>query len=140
MIFREGVDQFFKELNLFQFGQGVQGCFFEEGQVFLDDIIAESVEGIEVYFIGVGTDKLQQSLAHGHHTGIGVSEAENVFGLCVGIEQDFADPAGQDLGFTGARSGDDHYRAIQGGNGPLLLFVQFGKFFGKFLFCFFFIQ
>ena len=58
MIFGEGVHQEFKEFDLFQVSDGIEGGFFKKREIFLDHFIAKSMEGLNIYFVGVGADEL----------------------------------------------------------------------------------
>ena len=79
---------------------------------------------MQVYFIGIAADELDQPFPHGHDTGLGECEAKDVLGLCVGIEEDLADAAGQDLGLSRARTGDHHHRSFNRIHGLSLFLVQ----------------
>jgi hypothetical protein len=59
MALRELVDQDLEKLDPFQVGNRVEGGLFEKGEVLLDDIIAKGVEGMDMDFIGIRTDKGQ---------------------------------------------------------------------------------
>ena len=131
VVFGEAVDQFFKKLDLFKFGYGIERRFFKEREVFLNDIIAKGVKRIDIDLICVGADEMLQSFAHGYHTGIGICEAENILWSRVGIEQYFTNAAGQDLGFARARARDHHHGAFNAVHRTALLLVQSFVFFSE---------
>lgn len=124
MIFRKLIDQLFQHLDAFEIGQWLQFPLVEVAKVFLNDRVAEGVKGMQVDFVCVAADELDQAFAHCDYAGIGKGEAEDVLGLGIGFEQDLADAAGQDLGFSGARSGNDHHWSLNGINRLTLFGVQ----------------
>ena len=79
---------------------------------------------MQVDLVGIAADELDESLAHGHDPGIGEGQAKDILGLGIRIEQDLADPTGEDLGFSGARSGNDHHRTFYGIDRLFLFVIQ----------------
>jgi hypothetical protein len=133
MILWEAVDQDLEKLDPFEIGQGVQGGFFEEGKVLLYEIMAKGVEGMDIDFICVGADKGKEAAAHGDCSGIGIGEAEDIRGEYIRLQQYLPDAGCQDLGFTGARAGDDHDGTFRRIYGQALFFIQFPVFFPEML-------
>ena len=86
MVFGESVNQFLEQFDLFQVGDGVKRCLFKQGKVFLYDVVAKCMERIDVYFISIRANELEQSFAHGYHTGIRISKAEDVLGTGISVQ------------------------------------------------------
>lgn len=84
------------------------------------------MKGINVHFVGIGTDETQQTFAHGHGTRISIGETEDILRLCICVQQDFANTRTQDLRFAGTGSSDHHYGSLDGIHSDPLLLVQAG--------------
>ena len=124
MVLWEFIDQGFKKLDPFQLGNGIEGSLFKKGQVFLNDIVAKGVEGMNMDLIGVGANEGLESPAHSDGTGIGIGETEDILGENVRFQEDLPDPGGQDLRFARAGPCDHHDGAFDGIDGLALLFIQ----------------
>lgn len=109
---------FFQVIDLFKFsGQA------ENLAIFADDFITKAVEGGNFDVIGGGADNFQKSFAHGSDAGFGEGQTEDVVGINLGVQEDFGDADGQDLGFSGSSSGDGHDWAFDGVDGGFLFSV-----------------
>ena len=84
--------------------------------------------GMDVDLVGIRTDDSEQTLAHGHRTGVGIGHAENILRKCIRFQQDFPNPDGQDLGFPRSGSGYHHYWSFDGINRLFLSSIEFGVF------------
>ena len=83
------------------------------------------MERIQVHPVPIGTNELDQALAHGRYAGIGEGKAEDVLGLGIGFEQNLTDPRGQDVRFPGAWPGYDHHGAFNLLYGNALSGIEF---------------
>jgi hypothetical protein len=81
------------------------------------------VKGVDVDFIGVAAQKPDESFSHGHYAGVCEGEAKDILGTGICFEEDLGDSAGQDLCFSGTRSGDDHYGAVNSIYGLALIVI-----------------
>ncbi len=133
VVFGEPVYQLFEQGRAFDIGHGVHCGLFKQRKMVLYNIVTKGVEGADVYFVGVGTDQLQQPAAHGNYPGIGVGKTKNVLGVGIGIEQNFAYAAGKDLGFPGSGPGNYHYGAFNSIYRGFLFGIEFCIFGQKFL-------
>ena len=124
MILREGIHQLPQQLNLAEFGNRVQAVLLEIREIILDDVIAKCVEGINVHFIGIGTDKGKQTSSHRNGSGIGIGEAEYVGRVGICFQQYFSDTGTQDLGFSCSGTGDHHHGTFNRVHSPFLLRVE----------------
>ena len=84
--------------------------------------------GMNIDLVGIRTDDSEQTLAHGHRTGVGIGHAKDVLGKGVRFQQDFPNPDGQDLGLSCSRSGDNHDRPFNGIHCLFLSSIEFGVF------------
>ena len=79
-----------------------------------EEIGAESVVGVDVDFAGSdGANHGGEALAHVGTTGFGEGDAEDVFRGGVGVFEDVSYLGREELGFAGARAGEDKQRAVQ---------------------------
>ena len=74
MVFAKTIHQLAEQVHTLQIGNGIQLQLAKIIQVFLDDIITKSVESIDVYPVGLRTNKFEQTFAHGYRTRIGIGQ------------------------------------------------------------------
>ncbi len=91
----QGVEQPPNDADAFQLRERLQPRPAEVVQVLLNNVAAETVEGINADAVGLRTNEVQQPLAHRLDAGIREGEAENVVGSGVGLQQDVPDAGGQ---------------------------------------------
>jgi hypothetical protein len=88
----------------------------ETGWIVLDDKIAEGMERVDVYTVGIGADESKKAVTHGNCTGIGIGKTEDSLGLIA--ELDYFCYAGcNDLCFSGAGTGNNQKRPFGGVDG-----------------------
>ena len=92
--------------------------------IFLDDQVAEAVEGADLDFVGFGADIFDEAMAHFGSGGIGVGEAQDAGWGSVGFAYDITDAEGEDFCFSGTGACDDHDGAFDGVNGEALVGVE----------------
>ena len=69
--------------------------------IFLDDQVAEAVEGADLDLVGFGADIFDEAMAHFGSGGIGVGEAQDAGRGSVGFAYDITDAEGEDFCFSG---------------------------------------
>jgi hypothetical protein len=72
------------------------------------------VDGGNRNAVRVGSEEFQKTLLNRNHPRLSKRGDEEVFGLRVGFREDIRGTAGDDLGFSGSGTGDNHYRTIEG--------------------------
>lgn len=83
---------------------------------------------MDIDFIGIWADDLQQTLPHGYRACIGIGHAENIVRQGIGFHQDLPDADGQDLGFARTWACDYHYWPFNRIDRLFLSSVEFGVF------------
>ena len=84
IVITETVDQFHEAFCLLKFIQRLQFFFMKEVHVLLDHHVAEGVEGMNMNTVSIRANHINQPLAHGQHTGVGIGKTKNVGreGIC----------------------------------------------------------
>lgn len=106
------VEQLVDDFDAFEFCDELPVFEVEVLGVVAQDAVGEGVEGVDVDAVGGGPDEFEQAFAHGECGRIGEGEAEDVFGIGIGLEEDLADAGGEHVGFSRARSGQHEYGAF----------------------------
>lgn len=106
------VEQAPDKVDPLQVGQALQVAASKQMEIFLDDPVAEGMESIDAYTMGLRADKIQQTASHGFYAGIRKGQAEYVGSLNIGLKEDIAYPGSQQLRFSGSRPGKYHHRAF----------------------------
>jgi hypothetical protein len=77
-----------------------------------DDVVAESMKGIDSYLVGGWPDELEEPRLHGVDPGFGERKREYRVGWRVGARKYIGYAQGQDLGLPGAWASHHHYRSF----------------------------
>ena len=78
---------------------------------------------MDMYLIGIRTDKCKESSPHGDSAGICIGQTKDVTGQNVRIQEYFPDTGCQDLCFTCSGPGNNHDRAFRCIYGKTLLLI-----------------
>ena len=90
----------------------------------LNDRITKSMKSANANTIGSRTDERNKTLPHVKSGGFGKGKTQNIVRIDLSIGENFTDPKGDSLGFTGTGAGDNHDRTLNSINGLALLGIQ----------------
>ena len=119
------IEHFVEQLCALEIADGLERAGAKIITIVLDNIIAESVEGIDINLVCRGAGDLYQPAAHGIGGLIGIGEAEYLVGLHLCLASEEVGNAHREyFCFAGARPGYDHNGAIYGINSFTLPLVE----------------
>src|SRR5438046_2994066 len=70
------------------------------------------MEGADVYFVCIGSNKAEQTLTHRYHSGICIGKTKDVLWRGISLQQYLTNTCAKYLGLTCPRPRNDHYRAF----------------------------
>lgn len=70
------------------------------------------MEGRDVNLVCIRANKRDEPFSHGSGAGVSEGKSENGGRVSISLSKNIGDASRDDLGFTSARTGDDHDRSL----------------------------
>src|SRR4030095_6722833 len=114
MCAKKSINYFTNQIYFLEIRNQLECSSSEVIQVTMNDFVTECVERVNVHPVCSGSDKIQQTFAHGNRTCIGVGEAKNILWLCLRqLRGEYvADSRSDDLCFACAGTSYNQHRTF----------------------------